>query len=63
MTGPRDEVRPSETTHDAAPVKTPTEARQGRSLHVVRYVLIIGIALVVLGFIATSLFTPTPPTP
>lgn len=58
-----DRPSPSETTHDAAPVKTPTEARQGRPYHRLRYVLLVGITLVVLAFVATSLLTPMPPAP
>jgi len=45
-----DDPRPP--THDAAPVMTPTDARQGRPVHRVRYVLGIGLAAVVVIFIA-----------
>lgn len=45
-----DDPRPP--THDAAPVMTPTDARQGRPVHRVRYVLGIGIAVVVIAFLA-----------
>lgn len=47
--------------HDAAPVKSATSARQGSVLHRMRYVLIAGVVLVILAFVATSLMTPTPP--
>jgi hypothetical protein len=40
------------------PVLKPTEARQGVTGHNVRYVLVIGVALVVIAFIAIVLFAP-----
>lgn len=54
-----DDPRPP--THDAAPVMAPTPARQGRADNRVRYILGIGIALVVIAFIAVYFGTPTPP--
>jgi hypothetical protein len=45
-------------THDSAPVKGPTEARQGKPYHRVRYVLFIGLALIVVAFAATYFLTP-----
>lgn len=38
------------------PVLEPTEARQGVTGHNVRYVVIIGVILVVIAFIAVALF-------
>lgn len=38
------------------PVLEPTEARGGVTGHNVRYVVIIGVALVVIAFIAVALF-------
>jgi hypothetical protein len=38
------------------PVLDPTEARQGVMGHNVRYVVIIGIVLVVIAFVAVALF-------
>jgi hypothetical protein len=53
-----DDPRPP--THDAAPVMTPTEARQARPAHVARYVLGIGLVVVVIAFLAIY-FGYTPP--
>ena len=38
------------------PVLEPTEARQGVTGHNVRYVVVIGVILVVIAFIAVALF-------
>jgi hypothetical protein len=53
-----DDPRPP--AHDAAPVMTPTDARQGRPAHVARYVLGIGLVVVVIAFVAIY-FGYTPP--
>jgi len=47
--------------HDSAPVMSPTAARQSRPFHRVRYVLAVGIALVVIAFLAVYFWTPVPP--
>lgn len=60
-TRPLDDPRPP--PHDAAPVMAPTPARQGRETHRVRYILGIGIVLVVIAFVAVYFGTPTPPAP
>lgn len=41
---------------DERPVLKSTEARQGVTGHNVRYVVVIGVALVVIAFIAVALF-------
>ena len=56
-----DDPRPE--PHDSAPVMNPTPARQGRADNRVRYILGIGIVLVVIAFVAVYFGTPTPPTP
>lgn len=43
---------PRPPVHDAAPVMTPNEARQGRPVRMVRYVLGVGLALIVIIFLA-----------
>jgi len=54
---------PRPPAHDAAPVMNPTPARQGRTGNRVRYVLGIGLALIVIAFVAVYFGTPTPMTP
>ncbi|MFM9861653.1 hypothetical protein RUR49_24585 [Pseudoxanthobacter sp. M-2] len=41
----------------------PTPARQGRTDNRVRYILGIGLVLVVIAFVAVYFGTPTPTTP
>ncbi len=54
---------PRPPAHDAAPVMNPTPARQGRTDNRVRYILGIGLVLVVIAFVAVYFGTPTPTTP
>ena len=54
---------PRPPAHDAAPVMNPTPARQGRADNRVRYILGIGLVLVIIAFVAVYFGTPTPPTP
>lgn len=50
---------PKQTGPEGEPELTPTEARQGQPLNRMRYVLGIGIALVILGFIVSYLLAPS----
>ena len=47
-----------EPAMEERPVLDPTEARQGVTGHNVRYVVMIGVALIVIAFIAVALFAP-----
>lgn len=51
---------PRPPAHDSAPVMTATPARQGRADNRVRYILGIGLVLVVIAFIAIYVGVPTP---
>jgi len=50
---------PKPTGPHGEPELTPNEARQGKPIHRMRFVLGIGIALVILGFIISYLVFPT----
>jgi len=52
---------PRPPPHDAAPVMLPNEARQGRPVHRVRYILGIGLAAVVVALAVIYFgYTPSP---
>ncbi|MBB5754003.1 hypothetical protein [Prosthecomicrobium pneumaticum] len=50
---------PKQTGPEGEPELTATEARQGQSLNRMRYVLGIGLVLVIFGFIASYMLAPS----
>ena len=63
LNDPRGPGDPRPPVHDAAPVMNATPARQGRSDNRVRFILGIGLVLVVVAFVAVYFGTPTSSTP
>lgn len=47
------------TGPDGEPELTSNEARQGKPIHRMRFVLGIGMALVIIGFIVSYMISPT----